>query len=131
MQKTNNLQDRFLLRARKTRAHVTVFLINGYQLRGVIAGYDAFVVVLMSEGKQQVIYKHAISTITPERAVDLSEDEASPAPQAGRSRRKARRTDGRAKAEGPCGAASVCRSRPPYGPGPRRETSLHKQGTSL
>ena len=79
MQKTNNLQDRFLLRARKTRAHVTVFLINGYQLRGVIAGYDAFVVV------QQVIYKHAISTITPERAVDLSEDEASPAPQAGRS----------------------------------------------
>ena len=79
MQKTNNLQDRFLLRARKTRAHVTVFLINGYQLRGVIAGYDAFVVVLMSEGKQQVIYKHAISTITPER------DEASPAPQAGRS----------------------------------------------
>ena len=47
MQKTNNLQDRFLLRARKTRAHVTVFLINGYQLRGVIAGYDAFVVVLM------------------------------------------------------------------------------------
>ena len=90
MQKTNNLQDRFLLRARKTRAHVTVFLINGYQLRGVIAGYDAFVVVLMSEGKQQVIYKHAISTITPERpvperAVDLSEDEASPAPQAGRS----------------------------------------------
>ena len=85
MQKTNNLQDRFLLRARKTRAHVTVFLINGYQLRGVIAGYDAFVVVLMSEGKQQVIYKHAISTITPERAVDLSEDEASPAPPAGRS----------------------------------------------
>lgn len=85
MQKTNNLQDRFLLRARKTRAHVTVFLINGYQLRGVIAGYDAFVVVLMSEGKQQVIYKHAISAITPERAVDLSEDEASPAPQAGRS----------------------------------------------
>ena len=65
MQKTNNLQDRFLLRARKTRAHVTV--------------------VLMSEGKQQVIYKHALSTITPERAVDLSEDEASPAPQAGRS----------------------------------------------
>lgn len=118
MQKTNNLQDRFLLRARKTRAHVTVFLINGYQLRGVIAGYDAFVVVLMSEGKQQVIYKHAISTITPERAVDLSEDEASPRPRPGRSPAEGApgRTVGR-RQQGPCGAASVCRSRPPYGPG--------------
>lgn len=71
-----------------------MFLINGYQLRGVIAGYDAFVVVLMSEGKQQVIYKHAISTITPERAVDLSEDEASPRRRRGGAGRKARR-DGR------------------------------------
>ena len=43
MQKTNNLQDLFLLRARKSRVHVTLFLMNGYQLRGTIAGYDAFV----------------------------------------------------------------------------------------
>ena len=85
MQSKANLQDLFLLRAKRDKLPVTMFLMNGYQLRGVIAGYDAFVVVLMSEGKQQVIYKHAISTITPERAVDLSEDEASPAPQAGRS----------------------------------------------
>ncbi len=75
MQKTNNLQDLFLLRARKSRANLTVFLINGYQLRGQIVGYDAFVVVLMTDAKQQVIYKHAISTIVPERAISLTEEE--------------------------------------------------------
>jgi len=75
MQKTNNLQDLFLLRARKSRASVTIFLINGYQLRGQIAGYDAFVVVLMTEAKQQVIYKHAISTIVSERALPLGVEE--------------------------------------------------------
>ena len=72
MQKTNNLQDLFLLRARLSRVNVTIFLMNGYQLRGRITGFDAFVVVVLSgEGKQQVIYKHAISTIAPERAVEL------------------------------------------------------------
>ena len=71
MQKTNNLQELFLLRARSTRANVTVFLMNGYQIRGQIDGFDAFVVVVHSEGKQQIIYKHAISTIIPERPVDL------------------------------------------------------------
>ena len=71
MQKTNNLQELFLLRARSTRANVTVFLMNGYQIRGQIAGFDAFVVVVHSEGKQQIIYKHAISTMIPERPVDL------------------------------------------------------------
>ena len=48
-----------------------MFLMNGYQLRGIITGFDAFVVVLTSEGRQQVIYKHAISTIVPERPVPL------------------------------------------------------------
>ena len=71
MQKTNNLQELFLLRARSTRANVTVFLMNGYQIRGQIAVFDAVVVVVHSEGKQQIIYKHAISTIIPERPVDL------------------------------------------------------------
>ena len=71
MQKTNNLQELFLLRARSTRANVTVFLMNGYQIRGQIAGFDAFVVVVHSEGKQQIIYKHASSAIIPERPVDL------------------------------------------------------------
>ena len=72
MQKAN-LQDIFLLRARRERIPVTMFLMNGFQLRGTITGFDAFVVVLDSEGKQQVIYKHAISTIVPLRPVDLSD----------------------------------------------------------
>ena len=71
MQKTNNLQDVFLTRARKQNVPVTMFLINGFQLRGTITGFDSFVVVLDSEGKQQVIYKHAISTIAPNYAVAL------------------------------------------------------------
>jgi host factor-I protein len=65
MDKTTNLQDRFLNSARKERTVVTVFLINGFQLRGVIAAFDSYMLQLESEGKQQFIYKHAISTITP------------------------------------------------------------------
>lgn len=74
MQKKINLQDLFLLRLRQERLPVTVFLMNGFQMRGVITGFDAFVVILDSDGKQQVIYKHAISTIVPMRSVDLSEE---------------------------------------------------------
>ena len=70
-----NLQDLFLTRARRDRTPLTLFLMNGFQLRGVLTGFDAFVVVLDSEGRQQVIYKHAISTIAPTRPVDLSEAE--------------------------------------------------------
>ncbi|HIT56781.1 MAG TPA: RNA chaperone Hfq [Candidatus Galloscillospira stercoripullorum] len=78
MSKNTNLQDLFLTRARKERRNVTVFLVNGYQLRGQITGFDPFVVVLTTDGKQQVIYKHAISTVVPEQPVDLREgDEAS------------------------------------------------------
>ncbi|SCI53113.1 RNA-binding protein Hfq [uncultured Flavonifractor sp.] len=73
MQKTNNLQDLFLTRLNRTRANVTFFLMNGYQLRGQVAGFDAFVVFLITDGKQQMIYKHAISTITPERPVDMNQ----------------------------------------------------------
>ena len=73
MQKAN-LQDIFLLRARRDRIPVTMFLMNGFQLRGTITGFDAFVVVLDSEGRQQVIYKHAISTIVPLRSVELTEE---------------------------------------------------------
>ena len=74
MQKTQNLQDLFLNQTRKDRQSVTLFLMNGFQLRGVITGFDCFVVVLDSEGRQQVIYKHAISTIAPARNVTLWED---------------------------------------------------------
>ena len=71
-----NLQDLFLLRARRESVPVTLFLMNGFQMRGVITGFDAFVVVLDSDGKQQVVYKHAISTIAPVRPVDLSGEAA-------------------------------------------------------
>ena len=76
MQKTVSLQDLFLTRARRGKVNVTMFLMNGYQLRGTIAGFDQFVVVLMSENKQQIIYKHAISTIAPERPVSLEGEQA-------------------------------------------------------
>lgn len=71
MQKTNNLQEVFLAQVRRDRRAVTVFLMNGYQMRGYVTGFDAFTVVITSEGKQMVIYKHAISTIIPERPVPL------------------------------------------------------------
>lgn len=74
MQGKANLQDIFLTRARQDKLPVTMFLMNGFQLRGLIVGFDAFVVVLESEGKQQIIYKHAISTIVPLHAVDLTEE---------------------------------------------------------
>lgn len=72
--KQPNLQDSFLAQARRLGTRVTLFLMNGYQLRGVITGFDTYVVVLVSDGKQQVIYKHAISTIAPEHPVTLEEE---------------------------------------------------------
>ena len=67
MAETNNLQEAILQEVRRDRVPVTLFLMNGFQLRGVIKGYDNFVVVLVSDGKQQMIYKHAISTLAPMR----------------------------------------------------------------
>ena len=65
MTKPENLQDRFLNQTRKDRTPVTVFLMNGFQMRGSILSFDQFAVLLLSEGKQNLIYKHAISTIQP------------------------------------------------------------------
>jgi host factor-I protein len=76
MEKTKNLQDIFLSRARADKLSVTVFLMNGFQLRGVVRGFDSFTVIVDSEGKQQLIYKHAISTIIPPHPVDLHEEGA-------------------------------------------------------
>ena len=66
------LQDMFLNTARKDRISVTVFLTNGFQLRGLVKGYDNYVVMLDSDGKQQMIYKHAISTIIPHNHINLN-----------------------------------------------------------
>ena len=74
MEKTKNLQDLFLNRARADKSLVTVFLMNGFQMKGVVRGFDSFTVVLDSDGKQQLIYKHAISTIVPPRPYDLREE---------------------------------------------------------
>ncbi len=70
MNKTaNNLQDIFLNGARKNKIPVTIYLTNGFQLRGNVKGFDSFTVVLDCDGKQMLIYKHAISTITPVKPI--------------------------------------------------------------
>ena len=74
MQRTENYQDLFLNQARRERTPLTVFLINGFQMRGVVTGFDAFVILLFSEGKQQMIYKHAVSTMTPSVPLRLSQE---------------------------------------------------------
>ena len=71
MQKSNNLQEIFLTKARKQSIPLTIFLMNGFQMRGIVRGFDSFVVILESDGKQQMIYKHAISTLIPQHRVDL------------------------------------------------------------
>ena len=78
MQTKANLQDIFLLRAKRDKVPVTMFLMNGFQMRGIITGFDAFVVVLDSDGRQQIIYKHAISTIVPIHPVSLQEEPCLP-----------------------------------------------------
>jgi host factor-I protein len=76
---TNNLQDIFLNGARKGKIPVTVYLTNGFQIRGYVKGFDSFTVVLDCDGKQMLIYKHAVSTITPLKPIlfnnQTSEDE--------------------------------------------------------
>ena len=66
-EQTINLQDAILKEARRDKVPVTIFLMNGFQLRGIITGFDSFVVLLVTDGKQQMIYKHAISTLVPIR----------------------------------------------------------------
>ena len=67
MSENLTLQESILKECIRDRVPVTLFLMNGFQLRGVITGFDSFVVVLVSDGKQQMIYKHAISTLAPIR----------------------------------------------------------------
>lgn len=72
--KTINLQDTFLNQLRKNSVFVTVFLLNGFQLKGNVKSYDNFTILLVdAEGKQHLIYKHAISTFAPTKQVELTE----------------------------------------------------------
>ncbi|MDN5344980.1 MAG: host factor-I protein [Clostridia bacterium] len=66
-----NLQDLYLNVLRRDNTPVTIYLVNGFQLKGVVRGFDNFTVVLDADGKQQMIYKHAISTIMPFRPVNV------------------------------------------------------------
>jgi host factor-I protein len=66
-----NIQDTFLNQVRKDNIPITIYLVNGFQIRGVIKAFDNFTIVIDSEGRQQMVYKHAISTFTPQRSVSL------------------------------------------------------------
>lgn len=78
-QKNRNLQDLFLNRIRKEKAPVTVFLINGVKLQGLVVSFDNFSVLLRRDGHSQLIYKHAISTIMPSTSIQLFDREDEPA----------------------------------------------------
>ncbi len=72
MNKIVNLQDIFLNLVRKEKTVVVIYLTNGFQIKGTIKGFDSFIVIIETEGKQQLIYKHAISTIAPTKNVNLN-----------------------------------------------------------
>lgn len=74
MEKKNNLQDMFLNRLRQERQVVTVIMTNGFQMKSRITAFDQFVVVIEIRNEQQILYKHAISTIVPEKPIDLREE---------------------------------------------------------
>ncbi|AZR72795.1 RNA chaperone Hfq [Anoxybacter fermentans] len=65
-----NLQDSFLNQVRRDNIGVTIYLVNGFQLKGYVKGFDNFTIILDSDGRQQMVYKHAISTIIPQVKVE-------------------------------------------------------------
>ncbi|MDD2233515.1 MAG: RNA chaperone Hfq [Desulfitobacteriaceae bacterium] len=67
-----NLQDNFLNQIRKENLPVTIYLVNGFQLKGLIRGFDNFTVFIEFENRQQMVYKHAISTVMPIRPINLA-----------------------------------------------------------
>lgn len=75
MKNANNLQDIFLNGARKNRLPVTIYLTNGFQIKGHVKGFDSFTIVLDCEGKQMMVYKHAVSTITPLKPILFAESD--------------------------------------------------------
>lgn len=76
MKQPINIQDQFLNQLRKEGISVTVFLTNGFQLRGQVKSFDNFTVLFETEGKQQLVYKHAISTFSPNKNVQLELEES-------------------------------------------------------
>ncbi len=76
-EKSQNLQDTFLNHVRKQKVPLTVFLVNGVKLQGVITWFDNFCVLLRRDGMSQLVYKHAISTIMPAAPISLFEEDGS------------------------------------------------------
>jgi len=72
MKNNINLQDVFLNQVRKESTMITIFLVNGFQLKGIVKGFDNYTIVLDSDGRQQLIYKHAVSTICPNTPVNFN-----------------------------------------------------------
>ena len=72
--KNINLQDVFLNQVRKAKLLVTVYLTNGFQFKGIVKGFDSYVVILDCEGRQNLVYKHAISTVSPAKAISILEN---------------------------------------------------------
>lgn len=66
-----NLQDNFLNKVRTERIQITVFFVNGYQLKGIVKSFDNFTILLVKDGKEMLLYKHAITTIAPAKPVNL------------------------------------------------------------
>ena len=73
-----NLQDIFLNQVRKEHGLITVYLISGYQIKGYVKGFDSYTIVIDSDGKQQMIYKHAVSTIVPAKPVNFMNNPPKP-----------------------------------------------------
>lgn len=73
-----NLQDLFLNQVRKEKTQVTIYLTNGYQFKGKVVSFDSFTIMMNSEGKQMLVYKHAVSTITPLAPLTLDLGESKP-----------------------------------------------------
>lgn len=71
----NNIQDIFLNNARKNKTNLTIHLLNGFQIKGVVKGFDNFTVILECDGNMMLIYKHSISTITPEKPIPFTNNE--------------------------------------------------------
>lgn len=74
MSKEKNLQDLYLNAARKEKIDVTIFLTNGFQIRGTVKSFDSYTILVESEGKEQLIFKHAVSTVIPKRSIDISDN---------------------------------------------------------
>ncbi len=75
MSKITNLQDAILNQVRKDHIPINIFLVNGFQLKGVVKGFDNYTLVLDTDGKQQLVYKHAISTLIPQKPVNFTSAE--------------------------------------------------------